>query len=275
MLIPKTYFHGAVPEEKKKAARKQAFENIKKRELFYTEAVRRGLLPDTDEINRREQDDLKKFKTRKNLENILENNGMTIAFYRNIIKKELAVDKLIKKEVFEKSVVTDEEIEEFYNNKADSFKEPDRVRIFHVMIGVDPSSNKETRNKALKLAEDIVKRAKAGEDFSQLATQYSKDDYSLKGGDLGFVHRGRLEPEIEEVAFSLNEGEIGGPVKTMYGYSIVKAGEKIRGETPAFENVKEKAKRQLISSKRDENYINLFNSLMEKTKMEIFDPEFR
>ena len=264
-----------MPEENKKAARKQAFENIKKRELIYTEAVRRGLLPDTDEINKREQEDIKTFKTRRNLENILKKNGMTIAYYRNIIKKELAVDKLIKKEVFEKAVVTDEEIKKFYNNNSDSFKEPDRVRIFHIMIGVAPSSNQDAREKALKLAEDIVKRAKAGEDFSLLAMQYSKDDYSLKGGDLGFIHKGRLEPEIQELAFSLNEGETGGPAKTMYGYSIVKAGEKILGETPSFENVKEKAKRQLISSKREENYVNFMNSLMKNTKMEIFDPEFR
>lgn len=274
-LIPKTYLHGAVSEEKKKAARKQAFENIRKRELLYSEALRRGLLPEKDEINRREQEDIKKFGTKENLEDILAKNGMTIAYYRDSIKKELAVDNLIRKEVFEKSVVTDEEIKEFYKSKIDSFKGPDRLRVFHIMIGVDPSSDMKERDKALRLAEDIVKRAKAGEDFSQLALQYSKDDYRVKGGDLGFVHRGMLEPEIEALAFSLHAGEAGGPVKTMYGYSIIKAGEKVPGETPSFENVKEKAKRQLISSKREENYVNLLNSLTEKIKMEIFDPEFR
>lgn len=274
-IVPKTYFHKDMSGEKKKAVRLQAFENLKKREIIYTEAVIRGMLPDNEEVENRLNGAMKKFPDKKDFENALKNSGLTVDSFRKTIEKEMAEERLLKVEIDDKLVFTDEDLRKFYDSNKEKFFEPEKVRVFHIMIPVDPSSNAEERDKAKKLAEELAKRAKAGEDFSALATKYSKDAYRVKGGELGFIHRGRLEPEIEDIAFSLGEGEAGGPVKTMYGYSIVKAGERKAASPLSFDDAREKARKLLKDIRKKELMEGLMTLLFKKSRIEILDPEFK
>lgn len=82
----------------------------------------------------------------------------------------------------------------------------------------DESVNADSKAKA----EEVLAKVKAGEDFSELAKQYSQDTSASAGGDLGFFAKGKMVPEFETAAFALKEGEVSGLVKTVYGYHIIK-----------------------------------------------------
>ncbi len=117
----------------------------------------------------------------------------------------------------------------------------------HILFKVpDPSKDAEVKAKA----EEVLKRAKAGEDFAELAKKYSEDTGSAKeGGDLGPFPRGRMVKEFEDAAFSLKPGEISGLVKTQFGYHIIKV---LKHEVPTLAEYRSEVERAVQLNKASE-----------------------
>lgn len=153
---------------------------------------------------------------------------------------------------YEKDItVDDEQIKDYYEANMEKFKQPEQVKASHILLKVeDPKKEEEVKKKA----HDIYKKLKEGKDFSKLASQYSQDPGSKdKGGDLGYFERGKMVKEFEEVAFTLNPGEISEPVKTQFGYHIIKVEDKKPEGTKTLEEAKEEIikilKSQIASDK--------------------------
>ncbi len=155
----------------------------------------------------------------------------------------------------------DQEVREFYDKHSDEFKAGSEVRARHILVETGAE------------AEDILKRLKKGESFSELAKKLSKDKGSAtKGGDLGFFGRGRMVPEFERVAFSLKPGEVSDPVKTRFGYHIIKVTDKKEGELGDFEKVKEAVQKRLKVEKQKNVFESYIKNLKEKAgNIEIYD----
>lgn len=211
-----------------KEGKEQFLDELIKRELLYQEAERLGLGKD------------KEF-----LEKVEEFKRMTL------------LSTLLKKEVEDKAVVSDAEIKEYYDKNPQEFK-TDQVRASHILVEKEDE------------AKGIIERLKKGEDFSKLAESLSKDPGSAsKGGDLGFFGRGRMIPEFEEVAFSLKPGEISQqPLKTRFGYHIIKVTERKEGSLLPLENVKDKINGKLVSEKQRRLFESLIEKLTKEAKIE-------
>jgi peptidyl-prolyl cis-trans isomerase D len=110
----------------------------------------------------------------------------------------------------------------------------DQLRARHILVSVDPEASQEDRDAALSKAISITQRLRNGEDFAELAIQFSDDTGSAQqGGDLGFFSRGRMVMEFEEAAFSLPIGQISDPVESQFGYHIIEVLERQPG-SPNF-----------------------------------------
>jgi peptidyl-prolyl cis-trans isomerase D len=123
----------------------------------------------------------------------------------------------------DKVTVTEQEIADYYEYNPERFREQKQIRARHILFEVSlnaaQSKAEEIKNKAL----EILKRAQDGEDFSELAKKYSQDPSNASnGGDLGFFKKGQMVKPFEELAFSLKKGEIGGPVRTQFGWHLIK-----------------------------------------------------
>ncbi len=94
-------------------------------------------------------------------------------------------------------------------------------------------------------AKDIAKRAKAGEDFSKLAKENSKDS-AEDGGDLGYFTKDQMVPEFAEAAFKLEKGQVSDPVKTQFGWHIIKVEDKRQKPVPAYEQVEDQVEQYLV-----------------------------
>jgi peptidyl-prolyl cis-trans isomerase D len=127
--------------------------------------------------------------------------------------------------------VTEAEIADYYEYNPERFKEQRQVRARHILFKVPPDASKQTEAEIKDKALEILKRAQQGEDFSELAKKYSQDTSSAsEGGDLGYFRKGQMVEPFEELAFSLEKGELGGPVRTQFGWHVIKV-EDIKEET--------------------------------------------
>jgi peptidyl-prolyl cis-trans isomerase D len=115
--------------------------------------------------------------------------------------------------------VPDADIEAFYQQNLQQYQTPAQVRASHILLKLEGKDEKQVQ----ALAEEIAKKAKAGADFAALARQYSEDESnSANGGDLDYFGRGRMVAEFEQAAFAMKPGDISDPVKTAFGFHIIK-----------------------------------------------------
>ncbi|HEY6066596.1 MAG TPA: peptidyl-prolyl cis-trans isomerase [Thermoanaerobaculia bacterium] len=148
----------------------------------------------------------------------------------------LLVDRL---KVRAKVPVSDAEIRSEYEAKKSTFSVPEQVSASHILVKVDPSGGPDADAKAKAKAEGLLARAKGGEDFAALA-KANTDDPSGKenGGQLPPFGRGQMVPEFEQAAFDMKPGEIRGPIKTSFGYHVIRLAAKTSATTRTLEEVR-------------------------------------
>ncbi len=146
--------------------------------------------------------------------------------YKEQAKNELLMNKLISSRLARVSV-SSYEVREFFKLYEDSLPEqPEVANLSHILLEIKPTES--TLDSLKGMAEEILNRAQAGEEFSELARLFSEDPTGETGGDLGFFERGDLLPEFEKEVFLLNPGQMK-VVKTSLGYHVVKIEDK-KGE---------------------------------------------
>lgn len=123
----------------------------------------------------------------------------------------------------DKVSVAEGEIADYYEYNPERFKEQRQVKARHILFKVSPDESKEAEAAIKDKALEILKRAQHGEEFSELAKKYSQDTSNAsKGGDLGYFKKDQMIKPFEELAFSLKKGEVGGPVRTQFGWHLIK-----------------------------------------------------
>jgi len=156
-----------------------------------------------------------------------------------------------------KKAVTDESMRALYAETVKNLKPETEIRASHILV--------ETEDQA----KDIVKRIKAGEDFAKLATELSKDPGSgQQGGDLGFFTKERMVPEFSTAAFALAAGQVSDPVKSQFGYHIIKLVDKREKPVPTYDEVKDQIEQFMFRKNQQET----IKALRETGKIERIDP---
>lgn len=270
-LLPITFYHRTVTPEKRAELRKKALEELIKRELYYQEGKKTGIRINRTEINEGLETIKKRFKSKKEYKEALRQAGISEDDLKRDIERNLVIQKFYQKEVIEKSKISDEYLKDYYEKNKKDFLRPESAHIRHILIKIEPTANATEKEEKKKLALEVLEKARQGEDFGALAFNYSDDDWRVKGGDLGLIHRGRLLPELEEVAFKLRPGEISDLIETIYGFHIIKLEEKMPPVQLSFDEIREKLKKEMEEKRRKEIEESLIKSLKDKSKVEILE----
>jgi peptidyl-prolyl cis-trans isomerase D len=142
----------------------------------------------------------------------------------------------------QKVSVTGQQIERYYNENVDQFTTPEQVHAEHILLKTEGKDDAAVK----KQAEQILAQAKGGANFEDLAKKYSEDDASkAKGGDLDYFGRGQMVKEFDEAAFAAKPGDIVGPVKTQFGYHIIKVLDHRQAQTKPLSEVRSQIEDQL------------------------------
>ena len=256
-LIPQATFHRNVPQEKRKFYYDKAIEALVNRELQYQDAVAKGMEIDKEKVNAQMEKIRKKFKSPEEYKAALEKEGITEEKVRAQVEKEMMVQKVVATKVTEASKISEKDLKEYYEKNASKFKQPESVKL-RIISAKDE-----------KKAQDILARIKAGEDFGDLAYKMSEDSYRVKSGDIGYMHKGRMLPEIEEAAFKLKVGEISDLIKADNNWYIIKLEDKKPEHQLPFEEAKDKLKKELETTRAQELKEAWITDLRAKAKIEV------
>lgn len=131
--------------------------------------------------------------------------------------------KLSAADLAKEAGISEDELRKLYDEEAARYVTPEERRASHVLVSLAPGAKDEEAKQALAKAQDLRRQVMSGGDFAALARKHSQDPGSAaKGGDLGFVRRGAFVKEFETALFALKPGEISQPVKSQYGYHVIK-----------------------------------------------------
>jgi peptidyl-prolyl cis-trans isomerase D len=142
------------------------------------------------------------------------------------------------KDYGDKVDISQEEIKAYYEENIDDFFMQQQVKARHILFKVPPDADSTKVEEARKRAEEILARAKKGEDFASLAEKYSEGPTAKKGGDLGYSPRGRMVKQFEDAAFSLKPGELSAVVRTQFGFHIIKVEDVQQERTQSLDEVR-------------------------------------
>jgi len=148
---------------------------------------------------------------------------------------------------------TDAEVEKYYAEHAQEFETPTKAKAAHVLVRVGETGGSEAEDKAKAKIADVIRRAKAGEDFAKLAREVSEDPGTKdKGGDLGLVAKGEMVPAFEQTLFQLKKGEVSPePVRTPFGYHAIKVFEVQEGGKKPLKDVAAQIRERLQAEVAD------------------------
>ena len=142
---------------------------------------------------------------------------------------------------FESQVeVTDDMIVQYYNENSDEFRKEETVAARHILFKVDADADDAVVAEKKKQADDVYEQAKQGKDFAELAKKYSEGPTKDKGGDLGTFTRGRMVKPFADKAFAMSPGEVSEPVRTQFGWHIIKVEKVNEAFVEPLETVKER-----------------------------------
>lgn len=142
------------------------------------------------------------------------------------------------KEMAKYEKVTDDEIKQYYEAYKDNYKQDAQVKASHILIGVDQNAPESEVKKAEAKIEKIYAKAKKGQDFAKLAKKYSEGPSSAVGGELGWFDKKSMVKPFADEAFSMNPGDISAPVRTRFGFHIIKVEDKKAAGTKSLADVK-------------------------------------
>ena len=200
----------------------------------------------------------------------LEHQGVSEAEFRQRIKDQLKIMKLVESKVRPKVVApADKEISEFYKEHESEMVEPEKMRVRHILIKVDEErSDKQASKKISEIRQQIVKEKK---DFAEIATKYSECPSAKVGGDLGYFGRGQMDPAFEKTAFALKVGQVSDIVKTRFGYHVIKCLGHQAEEKKTLEEVHDYLKEYIQQMRLEKAYQDYVRDLRDKTSIKKYD----
>ena len=157
---------------------------------------------------------------------------------------------------------TEDQLREFYQSNASKYVVPEERKASHILIQVAKGADKATVEAAHKKAEDILAKIKSGKSFSELAKKYSDDPGSAQqGGELGYFTSGIMDPAFEKAAFALKVGEVSKPVRTSFGFHIIKLEAIRKSRAKKFDDVRKELIPAYLKDKAERKYFDLADKL--------------
>jgi len=228
---------------------KQLLDRLINQKLIEQAAKEKGVTVTDEQVDEGLNEMKEQFGGESSFQFYLAQFGMTEDVFRQDIRNQLLVEAILGPEI----EITEDELKTYFEENKDLFDEKEQVRARHILVETEEQ------------AKEVLAKLEQGESFEALAEQYSTDEGTKSnGGDLGYFERGVMVAEFEEAAFSLKPGETSQPVKTQYGYHIIKVEDHKEAKPAVYEEKKEEIESTLRQQKVSEKMETWLQELREQ-----------
>lgn len=233
---------------------KEALDVLIVEKIVRLEAEKENISITDDEIKAEMDEMIESFGGEDSFNTALEYYGVSKANIEYDIEMNLYLEKLLTSVI----EITEDEMKAYFEENKDSFAQKEEVKARHILV--------EDEETALEVKEKLD----SGGDFEELAKEYSTDSSSENGGDLGYFRKGEMVSEFENVAFSLKVGEISEPVKSQFGYHIIKVEDRIEAKEANYEDSKEEVREKIFEQKYPSAYNTWVQEKLQEYNIETF-----
>ena len=255
-------FHANEKQKEIAKIKKGILEDLIKEKLLLIEAQNIGITIKEKEIDFEENKLKEKLGTQEHFEKLLAEQNVTEEEFRESLKKQLLLKKLIDTELRGKiEIPSEDEAVQFYKNNMKNFVEPGKFAISEITV---KANDKKDRLEIKKTIDRIHKLLLEGEDFAAMAKKYSCSPSANSGGRLGFVSKGELLPEFADAISALKVGQISGVIKTESGFHIIKLESIKNPHQLEFNEVRHEIENHIYHSRMEKALDKLVEELREK-----------
>ena len=248
------------------------------KELLNQEIKKKNVTIENTQLDKEFAEYKKMFRTDDNFNRYLKSSDISVNDIKNNIRHNLAVKSLLKKQG--DLNVPEEETKKYYDTNLKRYAIKEQVRASHILIKVSKKDDAAKQAASEKKAQTVHGLASAkGADFAKLAKEHSEGPTKTRGGDLSFFTKGRMVPEFEKVAFGMKPDakgkwtNVSKPIRTQFGWHIIKVTDKKEGRQRKFDEVKESIGKLLQNKKSRRAKADLLRKLKSTGKIETFLPK--
>ncbi len=259
----KSEYQGQDLYRKLTEARRKLLSQLIEDRLVYQEAKKREVKVDEPDIERRVEKFKSRFKTPQEMEEVLKRQGMTLTFIRDRFRRQAMIENLQDQEVRARVIVSPAEVEIYYNEHPDQFSSADSLKLRSITL----KKSEEAKEKGMKdedawrKIEGMRKKVLGGAAFSDLAKQASEDSHAPEGGLTGWVEKGDMIPEIDQVIFNQKPGTVSEIIETQMGYHLFWVEEKKPGQKRTLEQARDEIHSFIYRQKSEVRFEEWLNEL--------------
>lgn len=229
--------------------RNQILEQLIDEELLMREAERQKLRVTSEMVDDRFKNIRGRFPSEEAFNQALSSRGITAEKLRDNIHKGLLRQQIIDQEVLQKISVSPEESKSFFQEHKDDYVQEEEVHARHILFRVAADASPEDDHEAKDRANTVLTKAKKGDDFARLAQEFSEGPTKEKGGDLGYFGRGKMVKPFDDAVFELKVGQISDPVRTRFGYHIIKVEDRKEAKRLSYEEAQDQVRQKVTEEK--------------------------
>ena len=241
--------------------RDKVIDSLINRELLYQQSKAKGIITNAEEIDNSIDQIKQRLEAGQSFESLLAEMGITIETMRTQVGQANAIQKLLEVVVYPKAMVSEKESRIFFENNPQYFQKPEEVKASHILIQVAPDAGDEEKLAARKKIEEVQIKIEAGDDFAELARQYSEGPSNVSGGDLGYFDRKKMLKPFSAAAFALKPGEVSDIVETRFGFHLIKVYDKKAKSSYVFEDIKDRLREILRQQKIKDETVRYLEEL--------------
>ena len=236
--------------------------------LIMQEARKRNVLATDKEINEQLARIRQQFPNEKAFGDALAKETLNLSSLRELIRFRLT-QRRVADAVTANVKIADDEVRAAFDKDRTTYDKPAQIKVSHILLRVTDKNQEPVAQAKAKIA--LAKLAD-GDKFEDVAKKYSEDPGSAeRGGDLGFVSRGTLVKEFEEVAWGLKPGQVSGLVKTQFGLHIIKLFDIKQAEKADYDKVRDEVRDKLLGGKREKAFEAWLEEQKKTAKIEKFE----